>query len=213
MTKSIPEIIQEYLAKGDATGWFEELYSRADKNNTTPPWAGMEADSYFVKWAEKNSLKGDNRTAIVIGCGLGDDAEYLSELGFKVTAFDVSSTAIEICKKRFPGSSVSYQQADLFQVPQVWHDGFDFVFENRTIQALPVEMEQQSKQEVANLVADNGQLLILCHGREPHEAKQGIPWALSHEDLSFFIEQDMTEKTFEEYNDGRFRRFLALYQK
>ncbi|MDZ7952448.1 hypothetical protein [Nostoc sp. DedQUE09] len=32
--------------------------------------------------------------ALVIGCGLGDDAEALAHLGFEVTTFDISPTAM-----------------------------------------------------------------------------------------------------------------------
>lgn len=214
MTKSISEIIKDYRAKGDHTGWFDLVYNNAQANGSAPPWATLSADAEFVAWSQKTNFSGVDRTAIVIGCGLGDDAEYLADLGFKVIAFDVSPTAIEICKDRFPDTSVTYQQANLFDLPKGWQHSFDFVFENRTIQALPVEMEQQSKQAIANLVAENGQLLILCHGRDNHEPKRGIPWSLSREDLAFFTtEMKMTEQAFESYRDNNFRRFLVLYQK
>ena len=42
------------------------------------------------------------------GCGMGDDAIELERLGFVVTAFDVSHTAIKLCKERFPQSKVSF---------------------------------------------------------------------------------------------------------
>lgn len=38
--------------------------------------------------------------AVVIGCGLGDDAEYLASMGYEVTAFDISPTAIAMCHTR-----------------------------------------------------------------------------------------------------------------
>ncbi|MCC5670705.1 class I SAM-dependent methyltransferase [Nostoc sp. CHAB 5784] len=38
--------------------------------------------------------------ALVIGCGLGDDAEAIASLGFEVTAFDISPTAIAWCQER-----------------------------------------------------------------------------------------------------------------
>ncbi|MGB7342195.1 MAG: class I SAM-dependent methyltransferase [Phototrophicaceae bacterium] len=214
MAKSITEIIQDYRNQGDHTGWFEVVYANAQANDTAPPWASLSANREFVAWAEKTTLNGTGRNAIVVGCGLGDDAQYLATLGFQVTAFDVSPTAIEICQKRFPDTDVTYQQADLFALPDDWQASFDFVFENRTIQALPTTLEQQSKTAIANLVAENGQLVILCHGRESHEPKRGIPWALSRQDLAFFTsEMHMTEQVFEEYTDDNFHRFLVLYQK
>ncbi|WP_368041849.1 hypothetical protein [Nostoc sp. TCL240-02] len=45
------------------------------------------------------------------------------------------------CQERFPNSTVNYVVADLFAVPaQQWHLGFDFVFECRNIQALPLNV-------------------------------------------------------------------------
>ncbi len=71
----------------------------------------------------------NNRKALVVGCGLGDDAEFLSQQGFTVTAFDVSPTAIAWCKQRFPGSTVSYHVTDLFEPSAKWLSSFDFVLE------------------------------------------------------------------------------------
>ena len=50
--------------------------------------------------------------ALIIGCGLGDDAEALAKLGFEVTAFDISTSAIAWCQQRFPDSTVNYLVAD-----------------------------------------------------------------------------------------------------
>ncbi len=44
--------------------------------------------------------------AVVIGCGLGADAEYVASLGFDTTSFDISGTAIRLARQRFPGSAV-----------------------------------------------------------------------------------------------------------
>ncbi|WP_313934260.1 MULTISPECIES: hypothetical protein [Nostocaceae] len=39
---------------------------------------------------------------------MGDDAEAPAKLGFEVTAFDISPTAISWCQQWFPDSSVNY---------------------------------------------------------------------------------------------------------
>ena len=39
-----------------------------------------------------------NGKALIIGCGLGDDAIGLENIGFTVTAFDISQHCIDWCK-------------------------------------------------------------------------------------------------------------------
>ena len=46
----------------------------------------------------------NNKTAIDLGCGVGNDTAYLLEQGYSVAAIDNSSDAIEICLQRFKGS-------------------------------------------------------------------------------------------------------------
>lgn len=213
MSKPISEIIQDYLAKGDNTGWFEEVYSRVKESDGHPPWAYMQATPDLVAWADAYNVIGTGKSAIVIGCGMGDDAEFLAERGFNVTAFDVSQTAINICRQRFPDSRVTYQKADLFNLPDSWQTSFDFVLENRTIQALPYDIYQKTMTAIAHLVADNGQLLILCNGRDEHEAKGRIPWLLSRAELGYFAELGLEEIHFDDKHEGSVRRFVVLYQK
>ena len=213
MSKSTGDIIQEYIANGDYAGAFETIYASAKESDGKPPWAYMQAIPDLVNWAGKSSLSGEGKKAIVVGCGMGDDADYLAQRGFEVTAFDVSETAIKICKKRFPDSTVDFQQADLFNLPDDWQGKFDFVLENRTIQALPSAIYKKSMTAIANLLADGGQLLILCNGRDPEQAKNHIPWGLSSEELKTFHDLGLSERYFDDIKAGSVRRFVILYHK
>ena len=50
----------------------------------------------MVEWiANRPEINGK---ALVVGCGLGDDAEWLEEIGFDVTAFDISKSSIDCVK-------------------------------------------------------------------------------------------------------------------
>src|SRR5215813_2366820 len=111
----VRELAAEYLERGDLTGWFDALYREANGNNEHIPWADLEPNRFFKAWAEVNGLTGDGRKALVVGCGLGDDAVYLKELGFDVTAFDISPTAIEWAKRLHGEKGINFEAMDLFQ--------------------------------------------------------------------------------------------------
>ena len=77
----------------------------------------MTTHPSFADWLSNNPLNGKGKSALVVGCGMGDDAVALESLGFQVTAFDVSESAVKFCKARFPGSEVDFVQADLVADP------------------------------------------------------------------------------------------------
>jgi ubiquinone/menaquinone biosynthesis C-methylase UbiE len=72
----------------------------------------------------------------VVGCGICDDPVFLAGLGCEVTAFDVSPTAVAEGRRRFAGSPVTFQVADLLALPPGWAGAFDLVAELYTVQAL-----------------------------------------------------------------------------
>ena len=103
--------IDASLARGDATGWFEDLYATARAEDDVP-WADGGPNAQLVSWLEASRPPAEGRRALVVGAGLGDDAEALAAYGFATTAFDISPTAVEWARRRFPDSAVEYRQAD-----------------------------------------------------------------------------------------------------
>ncbi len=132
---------------------------------------------------------GNDRSALVVGCGLGDDAEALADLGFRVTAFDVSPTAIQWCDRRFPQSTVTYQVADLLALPPQWHQAFDLVVECRNIQALPLTLRTPAIVSISNTVAPGGTLLVITRLRPSEDPPSGPPWPLSEAELDQILTQ------------------------
>ncbi len=178
------ELQQEFAERGDVLGWFDALYKESIGNNEKIPWADLEPNHYFQTWAESTGLKGDGRRALVVGCGLGDDAKYLHDLGFRVTGFDISPTAIEWAKRLHADTDIRFQVADLFDPPTEWtRNGFDFVLEIYTIQPLPTELRPQVIDSIASFVGENGKLVIVTRGREDEEAPDEVPWPVSRKDL------------------------------
>lgn len=193
------QIQAEYAAKGDATGWFDALYAEAAGDNERIPWADLEPNRFFVEYAKQSDLRGENRTALVVGCGLGDDARFLHDAGFRVTAFDISPTAIEWARRLHQDTDIRFVVADLFNSPKDWYQAFDFVLEIYTIQPLPLEMRSRVIDAIANFVKfPDGRLIVVTRGCEDDEEPLELPWALSRRDLSRFVENGFEQVSFEE---------------
>jgi len=210
----VREIAADYAERGDSIGWFEALYKEAAGNTDVVPWADLEPNKFFKTWAEETGLTGNGKKALVVGCGLGDDAKYLNDLGFKVTAFDISPSAIEWAKRLYGDSDIQFEVADLFQPYRGWLSGFDFVLEVYTIQPLPMEMRPGVIDAIAAFVAKNGRLLVVNRGREDDEKPVELPWPLSRHDLSRFEENGLKQIRFEIMMDGEeepIPRFVVEY--
>lgn len=209
------ELAAEFLEKGDATGWFDALYKEAEGNHERIPWADLKPNKFLVRFAEKTNLQGNGRTALVVGCGLGDDARFLADAGFKVTAFDISPAAIQWAKKLHADTSIEFFVADLFNPPPQWRERFEFVLEVYTIQPLPLEMREKVIDAIAQFVAPKGNLVVVTRGRENDEEPLELPWALSRKDLSRFEANDLKQIYFEEMlgdEDEPVKRFVVEYE-
>lgn len=207
--RDIPDLIRKSWAEGSPTAWFEDLYRSAAKGDARVPWALMTPNPDIVEWLDKKQIDGSGKKALVIGAGLGDDAEELRRRGFAVTAFDVSETAIQWTRDRFADSPVDYVVADLLNPPEAWQGAFDFVLESRTVQSLPYQLHEQAIANIAGFVA--GTLLVLCHARNPEQPAKGIPWPLSRKELAVFEQHNLKEQTFEDYSKHGLRRFRVEY--
>ena len=62
-------------SEADPSAWFETLYAESQGDTSRVPWAKLAPHPYLQEWLEGDRIQGDGRSALVIGCGLGDDAE------------------------------------------------------------------------------------------------------------------------------------------
>jgi SAM-dependent methyltransferase len=195
----------ESVNAGDPTAWFDKLYR---EGVDVVPWAELRPNSNLV------ALDGAGKTALVIGCGLGDDAEQLAEWGFSVIAFDISPAAIEKCQERFPQSPVRYEVADLLNPPQGWRQAFDFVLEIYTVQALPHTIRDRAIEGVASFVKPGGKLLVIARGREEADPPGEMPWPLTRREVLSLTQFGLREESFEDYADEEsVRRFRAFFTR
>lgn len=213
--KRARELAAEFHSKGDPTGWFEVLYREAEEGKSTIPWDDRHPTPYLVGFWMQHPLPTEGKSALVTGCGLGDDAEQLAAWGFRTTAFDISEAAIRACRKRFPDSRVEYQAANLLEPPKDWPGRFDFVFEANTLQVLPAALRAQATKNIAGFLRPGGLLLVLARGREPSEPEGQMPWPLTRSEISAFTEPGLEELLFEIVHDADepdTRRFRVLFR-
>ncbi len=191
--------------------FFESIYKDAQGNENNIPWAELKTNKFLEEYLQHHIGEGK---AIVIGCGLGDDAAALEEAGFEVTAIDISETAIAWCKDRFHYTDIDFKVQDIFDLPEEMLGQFDFVFESRTIQSLALMHRNTIIQKIASLMAPNGTLLAVADGKNEGEKYQGPPWPLEYNELRLFQNHGCEELEFSIFEGTRSTlSFRALYKK
>jgi SAM-dependent methyltransferase len=198
-------------ADGDPVGWFEPLYAAAARGQAEVPWDRAAPHPLLVEWAALRAAAGQaggsGRSALVVGSGLGDDAEFISGLGYRTTGFDVSDSAVAAARARFPGSAVSYQAANLLDLPAALRAGFDLVVEIITVQALPASVRREATAAVAGLPGAGGTLLVICATvDEPTPLDEGPPWPLTLADVEAFGSSGLAPARIDDIREPESRR-------
>tara|TARA_R110002153_G_scaffold107109_4_gene246897 strand:+ start:63269 stop:63931 length:663 start_codon:yes stop_codon:yes gene_type:complete len=210
------KMVKAYQDADNPTGWFDSIYTDAKGDHRAVFWADLEPSPHLLKWLKTCNINHAGRKAIVIGCGVGDDAEALSEAGYQVTAFDISSEAIRLCKNRYPDTVVNYLVTDLFDYPAQWTENFHLIYECNTIQVLPGKYRKQARNAMVSLLAPQGYILVSCRSRLKGEQEDDIPLPLDKEELDGFIRCGLSEISFDAYEDTQepaVPHFFASYQK
>ncbi|MFJ4210543.1 SAM-dependent methyltransferase [Paenarthrobacter sp. NPDC089675] len=176
---------------GDQQG---RLNLHEDAGNAVDMWDGMYRERSKI-WsgnpnpqlvAEAGNLP--LGTALDLGCGEGGDAIWLARKGWRVTAVDVSSVALERgaahAAENGQEERITWQQQDLAE----WTP--EPVFDLVSAQFLhsPLLPWQDSTAKAAAAVAPGGTLLIVGH--HPHGL---APWSHHHESDMFYTPEELAE--------------------
>lgn len=194
---------------------FERMYAQAGTDLHAVPWAALEPRPALTDWLDRQPQV-RNLRALVVACGLGDDAEELARRGYQVTAFDAAPTAIDQCHRRFPDSAVDYQVADLFALPDTWQQAFDLVVEIWTLQSLePAERPFAEHALAATVRPGGGQLFVYSLALADGEALESRPWPLQRTELRPFLDAGLQETEFVETAPQRDKHgsFVATYRR
>jgi SAM-dependent methyltransferase len=207
-------LAHEFIARGDAVGWFERLYAEAGRGEAVVPWADLAPNPHVVEWLEREAPAPGR--ALDVGSGLGDTAEDLARRGFEVVAFDVSATAIAEARRRFPASRVEHRVADLLRLPADFDGAFALVVECYTLQVLPESARPAAIAALRRALAPGGRLLVIARGREPGEPAGEMPWPLTRAELESIATPGIALVSFEDFldrEDPPVRRFRAVFER
>jgi SAM-dependent methyltransferase len=149
------------MAMSEAQQAWEEHYGERER-----AWSGR----VNVRLAELVEPMTPGR-ALDLGCGEGADALWLAERGWRVTAVDISRTALDRAAAdavaRNVADSIDFQRHDL---TESFPDGvFDLVSAQFLHSTVPMDRAAVLRR-AADAVAQGGSLLVVDHGTAP-------PWA------------------------------------
>lgn len=215
IARQVRQWAEEAQRRGEPTAWFDAVYARAEGDIRRVHWADLVPNPHLVEWLEHHRAPQDAR-ALVVGCGLGDDAEILAARGYRVTAFDISPTAIDMCRSRYPESSVQYVVADLFDHTREWDRAFDLVFECNTIQTFTGQLRSTTRHAITDLTAPGGVCLVSCRSREAGTMEDAFPLPLDRQEMDGFVRDGFVEDAFTAYDDEQdppVPHFFAVYRR
>ncbi|MFC7625394.1 class I SAM-dependent methyltransferase [Microlunatus sp. GCM10028923] len=170
---------------------FTDTYRTANAGGRQPPWDWQAPHPHLIRWAGERKLGGTGRSAVVVGCGYGDDAAFVASLGFRTTGFDYVADAIEGARSRYPDVGLDLRVADVFDLPPEWAGAFDLVVESMTVQSIPREQRADATAAIARLVAPGGTILVIASALEDAVREPGPPWPLDRADVDRFGEHGL----------------------
>lgn len=193
---------------------FEEFYRAVGGDLAKLPWASLAPHPQLVDWLDTLGPTAEQR-ALVVGCGLGDDAEEVGRRGYQVTAFDLSPTAIGWCRTRSPDSTVDYLVADVLDLAADWQAAFDVVVEFNTIQSIEPALRPAVIGAIAGTVAAGGRLFVRAMLRADGSPALSRPWPVSRTELSDFVGAGLREISYEVATDPLTGHpgFVAVYTR
>ncbi|MEQ1568065.1 MAG: class I SAM-dependent methyltransferase [Myxococcota bacterium] len=120
--------------------------------------------------------------ALELGCGTGTNAVWLAQQGFRVTACDLSATALEVARARAAaaGVEVTFLERDLLADPDVGGP-FDFVFDRGVYHVLRRVDAAAVLGTLARITHPGSRYLVITgNANDPSEAP-GPPKVHAHE--------------------------------
>ena len=156
-----------------------ERWDSAYRSGARPSWDLGRAASQLVEAVQTGLIKPCR--VIELGCGLGNDARFLSAEGFDVTAVDIAPTAIARAEKmaREQGFKVRWLLADVLRMPEL--GTFDLVYDRGCYHGVRRTGAREYVNTLLALTRPGSQVFILAGNAR--ELGAGGPPRVSEEEI------------------------------
>ena len=150
---------------------FDELYRSGSARIGTDgpmmdliPWRLDGPQPIIIELADSDQIHGP---VLEVGCGLGDNALFLAERGYRITAIDASPSVIEqdAAKAAARGRTVDFRVADATVLDGV-PTGFNTVIDSAMMHCLDDEQRRQYLAAVHRVTEPGARLHALCFTEE-----------------------------------------------
>lgn len=195
--------------------WFSAVYELAGDDAAKVPWGNLTPHPLLAGFL-RDHPEFNGKSALDIGCGLGDNAAALAAAGCKVTAFDLVPRAVAWAEERFHDRGINFFAADLLTPPDAWRGAFGLVHETYTLQALPEELLAPARKVMASFVAPGGSLLVISRARDEGQGLSGPPWPLTRGGLEKFADEGLELASLEDiapHESMAQRHWRALWRR
>lgn len=166
----------------------------------------------FLKWLQKNEgLKIENLNILDLGSGTGRNANYLAELGNKVSGLEISKTAIELAKSRARELqiNVDYQVQSIGSVYPFADKTFDLALDITSSNSLDQSERKIYLSETSRVLKPAGYFFVRALCKDGDKNAKNLLKLNPGKEYDTYINTDMnlTERVF-----GR-EDFIKLYSK
>ena len=187
----------------------------ADYERKTDGWDLGGPTPVFKSLASSGQFKPGRM--IVLGAGRGHDAREFARNGFQVTAVDFASHAVqEMQRLAEPDAPVEILQNDIFALPEILDQSFDYVLEYTCFCAIDPNRRAEYADVVTRLLKPNGIYIDLAFPLDGR--KGGPPFAVTEAEIMVLFQERgfklvSREKPAESISPRRHAEELFIFQK
>jgi methyl halide transferase len=170
-----------------------EIMERTDWNqryiDSDTPWDCGTPSPELMRFLEERKLKPCRM--LEVGCGTGTNAVYLAQLGFEVTAVDLSEVALDRARAKSKDADVSIKfiQADITSPPELGGP-FPFVFDRGTYHIVRSVNLTAFQKTLAIAVQPDGLYFVLAGNANTDAPPDRGPPTVRAQDLCGELESD-----------------------